>query len=71
MKVSPWAIVVSLLLVSICITATVAENCRLKNNTKCANGSTIALTVVLSLALAATSPFWIKNVYFPPATITS
>lgn len=60
-----WAIVITLLLLSTCATATVAENCRIKNQVKCANGSTIALTVVLSLLVAATSYFWFRPVYFP------
>lgn len=60
-----WAIVVTLLLLSICATATVAENCRIKNQIKCANGSTIAMTVVMSLLIAATSYFWVRPVYFP------
>lgn len=75
MKVTPMMIVVTLLLLSTCITATVSENCKIKNNMKCANGSTIALTVVLSLLVATTAPYWFKEIYFPtpavPAALSS
>ena len=64
MKVNYMAVVVTILLLSTCVTATVAENCRVKDNIKCANGSTIALTVVLSLLVAVTSLYWFKPVYF-------
>lgn len=60
------AIIVSLMLAGVCITATVAENCRIKNKTGCSNNSTIALTVFLSLALAFTGMYWVKPIYFPP-----
>lgn len=60
------AIIVSILLAGTCITAVVAENCRIKNNTGCSNGATIALTVFMALALAVTAMYWFKPVYFPP-----
>ena len=68
MKVNPVMIIVILLLISASVTATVAENCRIKSNTKCANGSTIALTVVLSLLVAVTSIYWFRPVFLPVAS---
>ena len=68
MKLNYFAIIISLLLLSTCITATVAENCKIQQKTACANGSTIALTVALSLLVAVTSIFWFKPVYFPGLT---
>ena len=66
-----WAIVVTLLLLATSIVATVAENCRVKNNVKCANGSTIALTVTMALLIAVTAAFWVKPVYFPTPTVAA
>lgn len=60
------AIIVGLLLAAASIVAVVAENCRIQSKTKCANGSTIALTVVLSLLVAGTSIYWFKPVFLPP-----
>ena len=65
MKIQPMAVIITLLLISASVTATVAENCRIKNNMKCANGSTIALTTVLAVLVAVTAVYWMKPVYFP------
>lgn len=65
MKIQPMTVVVTLLLISASVTATVAENCRIKNATKCANGSTIALATVLALLVAVTSVFWFRPTYLP------
>ena len=65
MKINPITIIVALLLISASVTATVAENCRIKSNDKCANGSTIALTVVLSLLSAVTAIYWFRPVFLP------
>jgi len=61
--VNVMAIIVGLLLASASIVAVVAQDCRLKNEAKCYNGSTIALTVVLSLLVAVTSIYWLKPVF--------
>lgn len=58
-------IIVGILLASGGIVALVAENCRIKKQTKCADGSTIALTVVLSLIVAVTSFYWFRPVFLP------
>lgn len=62
---SAMAIVVSILLFGTCVTAVVAENCRIKDKKACANGSTIALTVVMALLIAVTAAYWFKPIYFP------
>ena len=63
------AIVVGLLLASASIVAVVAENCRISKKDKCANGSTIALTVVLALIVAVTSLYWFRPVFLPPHVV--
>ena len=63
------AIIVGLLLASASIVATVAENCKLQKKQTCADGSTIALTVVLSLIVAVTSIYWFKPVFLPPKPV--
>lgn len=65
MRPSVMAILVSFLLFGTCVTAVVAENCRIKDKKACANGSTIALTVVMALLIAVTAAYWFKPVYFP------